>query len=232
MNDLFPGKKLFTRRDEHGTVLGQWVSSTLDWKAKVVCRPCNNGWMSHVESKHAKPAMTELIKLKPGTIIDKKRARSLAIFAFKTAIVFDHVARNRPPFFLRTVRHRFKEALDIPPTSVCMWMAASFAPRRGEVITVYHEGWLSPKNRIRIYVCTYAVGSLVFQVVAQRQQGFIPFGPIPGFDFLSVPFWPVQFVPVGLQWPPADVLRTNEDFESYASRWKTLSVAAPPPVTI
>jgi len=224
MDALFPGKKRFTRRDQHGNILNQWVSKSLDWKAKVVCRPCNNGWMSDIENKHAKPAMTDLIRLEPGIALTEARAHSLAIFAFKTAVVFDHVTRNRPPFFLRSVRHRFRETLAIPPTTVCMWMAASLAPRQGELLTCYTEGNLTPENRIKMYVYTYAVGHLVFQVAAQRQQGFVPFGPIAGFDYLSVPFWPLQFLPVGLQWPPTDVLRSNRAFEEYANRWRTLTV--------
>jgi hypothetical protein len=227
MNELFPGKKLFTRRDQQGNILGQWVSDSLNWKAKVVCKDCNNGWMSEVENIHAKPAMTALIHLKPNTILDTTRAKSLALFAFKTAVVFDHVSRNRPPFFSREVRHQFTETLDIPPETVGMWMAASFAPRGGEVLTAYHKGQLSTENCIKAYVCTYATGRLVFQVVAvsiQRQQGFRAFGPAAEFDSLSVPFWPLQTLPVGLRWPPGDVLRTNEDFEGYATRWKILKV--------
>jgi hypothetical protein len=99
MDDLFPGKKLFTKRDKEGNVLRQWVSHSLNWKAKVVCKTCNETWMSDIESKHAKPSMTDLIRLRWPLVIDEKRANSLAIFAFKTAVVFDHVARNRPPFF-------------------------------------------------------------------------------------------------------------------------------------
>jgi hypothetical protein len=227
MNELFPGKKLFTRRDKNGNILGQWVSDSLDWKAKVVCKCCNNGWMSNIESDHAKPAMTALIHLKPGTILDKRRAESLALFAFKTAVVFDHVSRNRPPFFPREVRHQFRETLAIPAT-VGMWMAASFAPRSGEVLTCYTKGNLTPKNNIETYICTYAVGRLVFQVVGvvlQSQQGLISFGPDAAeFESLSVPFWPLQSLPDGLRWPPIDVLRSRREFEEYAIRWKVLRV--------
>ncbi len=226
MNALFPGKKRFTRRDQHGNILQQWVSDNLNWKARVVCKPCNEGWMSKIENNHAKPAMTELIHLKPGTVLDKARAQSLAIFAFKTAVVFDHVSRNRPPFFSREVRHRFRETLAIPTTTVAMWMAASIAPRNGEVLTCYTKGNLTPKSDIETYVCTYAIGRLVFQVVGvvlPSKQG-LKFGPAAEFESLSVPFWPLQWLPVGLCWPPFDVLRTNRDFKDYAVRWKTLKV--------
>jgi hypothetical protein len=228
MNALFPGKKRFTRRDRHGNILRQWVSDDLSWKARVVCKPCNEGWMSNIESKHAEPAMAELIHLKPDTILDKTRAESLAIFAFKTAVVFDHVSRNRPPFFSREVRHRFRETLAIPATNVAMWMATSFAPRNGEVLTCYTKGKLTPRNDLETYVCTYAIGRLVFQVVGivlQSKQGLISFGPAAAeFESLSVPFWPLQSLPLGFRWPPIDVLRSSADFENYAIRWKDLRV--------
>jgi len=117
-----------------GTFYRQWVSDSLNWKAKVVCKTCNETWMSEIESKHAKPSMTDLIRLRWPLVIDEKRANSLAIFAFKTAVVFDHVARNRPPFFSRSARRQFRRHLAVPPM-VRMWMAASSGLRRGSVLT-------------------------------------------------------------------------------------------------
>lgn len=224
MDDLFPGKKLFSKRDKEGNVVKQWVSDSLNWKAKVVCKTCNETWMSDIESKHAKPSMTDLIRLRWPLVIDEKRANSLAIFAFKTAVVFDHIARNRPPFFPRSARRRFRRHLAIPPM-VRMWMAASSGLRRGSVLTGYFEGQLTPAHRSEMYACTYSVGNLVFQVVAQREHGFVgSISPIAGFERLSVPFWPLRFLPKNLQWPVGDVLRSDKAFEEYATRWKTLTV--------
>jgi hypothetical protein len=46
MNALFPGKKKYLNIIER-TI---WSSNALDWKAKVISEPCNNGWMSNIES--------------------------------------------------------------------------------------------------------------------------------------------------------------------------------------
>lgn len=180
--------------------------------------------MSDIEAQHAEPAMTGLIRLERSMVLDRKRVHSLALFAFKTAVVFDHIARNRPPFFLKEIRHRFRQDLSIPPMLVQMWMAASKGLRTGEVITFYSEGQIAKENLLKMYVCTYSVGNLVFQVVSQRQQGFTSFGPVPGHEYLSVPFWPLDDLLDNFNWPPSAILRSDDEFLDYATRWRTLSV--------
>jgi hypothetical protein len=213
------------RKNEKGEIVEQWFSEDLNWKAKVVCKPCNEGWMSNIEAQHAKPAMTDLITGGLDVPISESRARSVSLFAFKSAVVFDHVARTREPFFLRSIRHRFREALAVPHTTVQMWMAGFLLTGKGEVFTSYHEGNLSPSNHVRLYVCTYAIGHFVFQVVGQRQQGFTPFGPLDRrFDGSALPFFPTRMLPRGLTWPVADVLRTAQDLEDFALRWKDIRV--------
>lgn len=219
MNDLFPGEKRFTRKNEKGEIVGAWKSDTLDWKAKVVCETCNNTWMSDIEST-AKAAMSDLIRGESGMVISQSSADSIACFAFKTAVIFDHIQRNREPFFTRSVRHRFRASLAIP-TTVRMFMAGFLPAGKGHVHTCYHEGDFSV-GHIALYVCTYAVGHFVFQVVAQRQQGLTKFTLQPRiFESLGVEFWP--WIPGGVVWP-AHVLRTVDDFYSFSTRWRTLIV--------
>lgn len=220
MDELLPGKKKFTRWNEKGQIIGRWEAQHLDWTARVVCLNCNNTWMSDIESQHAKPAMTDLIVGKLDIPISESRARSLAVFAFKTAVIFDHIQRNRPPFFLSSSRHRFAKSLVIP-FGVSMWLSGFLPFGHGDVSTTYHEGQLSPTNRLKLYVCTYSVGHLALQVVAQRQQGFTPFLPQRGFAYLAIPFWPK--LRAGASWPPHDVLRTRSDFEGLATRWTNIT---------
>lgn len=224
MDALFPGKKRFKMKNEKGEVVHERITKGLDWTAKVVCADCNNTWMSAIENNHAKPAMTDLIRGKVDIPIDESRARSIALFAFKTAVVFDHIQRDQQPFFLRTIRHRFREARAIPPTTVKMWMAGFLPTARGEVHTFYSEGNLTPTNHLRLYVCTYAVGHFVFQVVADRQQGFVPFGPIADYSHIAIPFWPTSDLPRGFVWPPKAILRTVKDFDDFSERWRTINV--------
>src|SRR5271169_3869635 len=174
MDALFPGKKRFTVKNEKGEVTAQWDKPALDWKANVVCGRCNSTWMSKIENDHAKPALTDLILDKLDIPIAESRANSIALFAFKSAVVFNHLRPVADPFFPQSARHNFREVRAIPG-NVRMWMAGFLPVGKGEVQTVYHNGALPNGNRIRLYVCTYAVGHFVFQVLAARQGGFTPF---------------------------------------------------------
>jgi len=222
MNDLFPGKKRFTTKNEHGEIVADWSSDKLDWKARVVCEPCNNTWMSKIEGK-AKTAMSNFILGVSGPI-SQSCADSIALFGFKTAVIFDHIRRDREPFFGRSVRHGFRQSFAIP-ASVRMFIAG-FLPRgKGHVHTCYHEGALSATDRITLYVCTYAVGHFVFQVVGQKQQGFTSVTVQPReLRSFGVEFWP--WIPDGATWPPADVLQTVDDFDSFSNRWRNLTATS------
>jgi hypothetical protein len=56
ISKCLPGDKILTRTD-NGKV-SSWPASTINWTAKVVCEPCNNGWMSDLENDVAKPALS------------------------------------------------------------------------------------------------------------------------------------------------------------------------------
>lgn len=221
MGDFFPGKKRFTTKNEKGEIVREWSSDELDWKARVVCEPCNNTWMSDIEGR-AKSAMSNFILGKSGPI-SQSCADSIALFAFKTAVIFDHIRRDREPFFSPSVRHGFRESFAIP-ASVRMFMAG-FMPGKGHVHTCYHEGALSEADRFTLYVCTYAVGHFVFQVVGQNQQGYTRVTLEPReLQSYAIEFWP--WIPDGASWPPAQVLQTVADFDSFSSRWRVVTATS------
>ena len=177
--------------------------------------------MSQIESGHAQPALTDLILGKLDIPFTQARAASLALFAFKSGVIFDHIRRDRPPFFDRNSRHAFRESLTIPER-VNMWMAG-FAPMgRGEVFSMYHTGTMPNGAGLEMYVCTYSIGHFVFQVGAVRNdvQTFSP--QSEGFDYLSVPFWPR--LPDKLLWPLGDVLRSADQLQAFAERWRDVRV--------
>jgi hypothetical protein len=219
MGALFPGKKKYLDLIKRKN----WSSSELDWKAKVVCEPCNNGWMSEIERLHAKPAMADLIDGKLDIPIPQSRAKPIALFAFKTIVVLEHLNRSRAiRFFPRQVRYRFREKLEIPP-KVRMWMTGFLPKGQGRIFTSYHE--LPKPDSLELYVCTYGVGRLVFQVVAESKPTSLVFSPTAGFEHLAVPFWPD--IPGGFIWPPGAILETVKDFDLFATRWHRLHVSNP-----
>lgn len=221
MNEYFPGEKTFYIYDQHGKLAHQWSDSVLNWKARVVCKPCNEGWMSNIESQHAKPAMADLLMGKVDVPIDQSRARSLALFAFKAAVIFNHMRRNAEPFFTGTMRTRFRKSRIIP-SNVHMWLAG-FLPRgRGDVRTVYHDGTLPNGNYVEFYACSYAVGHLAFQVLGVKQHRQNRFTVNSGYEDLAIPFWPR--VPIGFVWPASRVLKSADEFGRFAERWNTVRV--------
>jgi hypothetical protein len=126
MRKLFKTKNFrFRQRDEEGKVVKEWRSPAIDLTAKVVCKSCNEGWMSSLERRHAKPALSDLILGNEVAALSQARANSVAIFAFKSAVIIDHMRREKP-FFRRSIRHRFAQTLIIPD-NIQMWLAGFFA---------------------------------------------------------------------------------------------------------
>jgi hypothetical protein len=172
--------------------------------------------MNEIEQNHAKPSMADLIVGKSDILVDQSRAHSIALFGFKTAIIFDSLARTREPFFDRSVRHGFRISLTIP-SNIRMWLTKFALPGRGEVSTTYLEGRPSDEERIEMYVCTYAVEYLVIQIIAFKQQGLL--GVSTKDNFTAVPFWPVVDT---FTWPPDEILRTVDDFAAFSDRWNNI----------
>jgi hypothetical protein len=48
--------------------------------------------MSELEDKHAKPAMKDLILSDSGVLLQAERLKSIANFAFKSAVIADHAS--------------------------------------------------------------------------------------------------------------------------------------------
>jgi hypothetical protein len=220
MGDLFPGRKRFTRKDEKGEIVGEWSSDKLDWKARVVCEPCNNTWMSDIENR-AKPVLCRFI-LGEARTISQQDADVIAPFALKTAVIFDHIRFDHAePFFGRSVRHVFKNERAIPAT-VRTFFGAYLPRGKGEVHSCYHDGVLRPNEQIKLYVCTYAAGHLVFQVVGQKQTGLTRVSLQPKtFRAFGVEFW-LWMLNCTAAWPPPDVLQDAEQFDSFSARWRNL----------
>ena len=143
-----------------------WPSVELDFQAKVVCGNCNNTWMSEIETKHAQPVITPMMVGHIGIPVDKTMAQSLAIFAFKTAIVADMSRRRKTPFFPRRIRHAFRTSFYIP-SSVFMWMAA-YVGRDSKInLEVgYLHGTPPSSYPSEYYIMTCAIGHFAFQVLA------------------------------------------------------------------
>jgi hypothetical protein len=121
MSKLFAKKIRFRQQNADGDVIRDWRSHEIDMTVKVVCKPCNEGWMSNLEQYHASPAMSDLIVGTTRFIPLQPRTHAIARFAFKTAVIVDAMRRDEM-FFPRSVRHHFAKSLKIP-RDVHMWFA-------------------------------------------------------------------------------------------------------------
>jgi len=220
MMDLFPGRRnaWFISGDAKERI--DFETDSMDWKARVVCANCNNTWMSDIERQHAKPALTPLITGEMDIPVDLSRAHSIALFAFKTAVVLDHSQRTRAPFFSKRQRYAFRLHRMIPG-NVNMWFCGIKDHRGGgQFKTAYLTGKPSTADESLMYACTCALGCFVFQVLAVKQVGNARFRPLGGFEGLGEPFFPA--IRRGYIWPLQFALDGVSQFELFADRWRNV----------
>lgn len=219
--DLFPGP--ISAHYGTGDKAKHFITGSMDWKAGVVCKRCNETWMSKIESEHAKPVLTPLVTGELSIPIGLKEAESIALFAFKTAVILDHANRKAEPFFSRRIRVAFKNHHSIPGF-VRMWMCPFAAHRStGQVTTVYHQGKSPAGNRFHMYTCTCGFGHFAFQVLAVNQLGTASFRSLAPFrEDLAVPFWPE--LPRNYIWPHRVALKTIDEFQAFAGRWRDIEL--------
>ena len=194
-----PGKYVVT--DQFGGPDAEMHTGTvgaMDMKIPVVCSACNNGWMSRLETEHAKPVLDPPLRYR-GVCFRRPEIESLAIFAFKTAVIADHAsARAGGPFFQPISRRRFKDSLIVPP-AVHIWHAALVTPRerKGVFRSHYAQATDSRYKNCEIFVMTWGITPILVQVLAVRWMGGTPqVEPLPNrftdnvFDEVESKFWP------------------------------------------
>jgi hypothetical protein len=216
MNALFPpGEITFQKVTLDGTTLKDWKATELNLKANVVCEPCNNNWMSDIEFKHAKPAMSDLILGKRVGEITPKRTRGIALFAFKTAVIANHMLPESEEFFEIAERYAFRESHRIPPT-VAMWLFGCEANIAGALRN--HNVTFSDEHgaALTLNVCTFSVGQFGFQLVSGKTDS------VPEVQSISMPRGlVVRFHPTLSErssWPRSVVLGW-QGFDDFHARW-------------
>lgn len=212
---LLPTKVTFQKVEQNGSVSRQWQTPGLDMKANVVCKKCNETWMSAIEVDHAKPAMSDLILGKPVAEITSVQAHSISLFAFKTAVVANHMLPEDEEFFDISQRYAFRESLSIPP-QVGMWFLGLAPEYRGgfRSTNVYFPDKAAPK--LTLNVCSFHVVQFGFQVVSVKSLAVTQIESLPTPDNLTVLFYPT--LRNGVSWPRKIVLGVG-GFDDFASRW-------------
>jgi hypothetical protein len=201
-----------------------WAARSLDLKAKVVCKKCNETWMSNLEGQ-AKVLLSSVIRDGLAVSLLPDNIAILAAFAFKCAVVCTSMNAKQEPFFTRAARERFRESLQIP-AEVRMWFSSFSGPQcvgtfSGEVVAPQRTNTMWDDHESFIF--TFAAGHLVLQVVSHRWADVRNRGkPLatlqqnPAWSELAIEFWPSGDRP--LCWPPPRFL-SGHDLDIFVHRW-------------
>jgi hypothetical protein len=192
---------------------GTFRSSRLDQRVNDVCERCNNGWMSDLENRYAKPVLTPMIlgSAKPLT------AEDLAVinaWAMKFAFACEFISRER--FYEQMERSRFMDTL-LPPDASHIWLARFVGDARAvaEVHTLkYHLQ--SPLGTCRAEVTTFAVGQLALQILTGRWPKSSAPTAAAEWERATVLTWPTPAPAV--RWPPPLYL-SDRELKAFCYRW-------------
>jgi hypothetical protein len=159
---------------------------------KWLCQPCNNGWMSRLESK-TKPIVESILDKKL-TTIDAAAQTTLGVWAVKTAMVLQALDPDLEWFYSEGEREQMRLSHSVPHhTSV--WIAKCVNHKNIYSAAKNH----STDDGVRAFSVTMAFGFLAFQVVTVKPpKTVLPHvkvtyevsdGP---WDQILVPVWPVS----------------------------------------
>jgi hypothetical protein len=117
---VLPGVGNFTHRldIDGGSPKFAYSARDMDFKAKIVCMSCNNGWMSGIEDRVI-PILTPLLNGEARELTSTEQ-RSVALWACKTAMVFAHAGGILPAGLKESCRWIYKH-LTPSPGSHC-WL--------------------------------------------------------------------------------------------------------------
>lgn len=221
----------FKTSDAEGTPL--WEQGTFDIEARVVCEPCNTGWMSDLEGVCG-PLLTDPMLYGADLTLSTSQQRTVALWAIKTAVVLeasrkDDVYKHLPEWHARWMpRTRDRgEGADPPPgISVVTFgrqleISASGTLPHFTVSRSVGIATREPPQDSKGYISTFMVGYMGFQIFGiNLQVGGTPsvrYGP--WVTERTTPLWPIV-TPTAV-WPPAIVMTTAEALR-FAEWWAGL----------
>ncbi len=221
------GPKLYTmvRKSKSGDVQ-TWHSRKLNSESKVVCAPCNNGWMSVLEGD-AKQVIQDMAVQCKHVTLRPRAIRTIVELAFLKAVVADHSHDNRDPFFSTAERQDFRKTRRLP-LGVQMWLG-SLVPQHGVFKSMYVTTPGHVRTQFEMNIFTYSLGHLVIQLTIPRwlgetEEAFM-MTPIlqqgPEWNEVSIPMFPINSA---LNPWPANAHMGRELIGVYAQRWKDLTM--------
>ena len=212
--------------DSGGSELESKTTQQINRKARVVCEPCNNGWMSVLTNETRSVAKDMIVRGSEIKLVPTDLS-TLAQFAFLKSVVIDHLAVGRQPFWPTSDRYAFRTKRLIP-AGVQVWISSYFHTHaEGHV----WSGYAQPKDAgfvgLEFHSFTYHTGCLVLQVMSKRwsklsrRREVVPtFRQNAYWDPVTVDIWPVYSLPI--KWPLPKVLGPLVLSPQFRDRWLTL----------
>jgi hypothetical protein len=191
---------------------------------KGPCIPCNNGWMSALESR-VRPILVPLMRGESRALA-KPQLSVIAQWAVKTALMYEYMRYTEEARYF-TAEHRtaLYKSLAIPPNT------RVFAARYvGDSATYQIGGQIPhfPGAKIRAHSSTIAIKQFAVQVFSFRwlpeHHGSRVLPSIPNDIWAEAQevVWPN---PRSMHWPPRLAL-DNTGFEAFAGRWRSARLSS------
>lgn len=171
ISGILPTTRYNNERTE-GEAENSWTTAKIDQTAKIVCKRCNETWMSDLENQ-VKDLLTPLIRDGKKTTLMREDMRLLSVYAFKQAVVGNYQSlRLMPePIFTRAERERFRQSLIVPP-DLRIWISSFRGRSRFSGLSDprYAKSTTDPAplNDLDIFSHTYVAGHLALQLMAYR----------------------------------------------------------------
>ena len=197
------------------------VFGTLKLGIRCVCRPCNNGWMSVIQNKHAKPIFTRLLE-EPSLTLDLNECRSLTLWLVMTSMVLE--ALNPPEYwrFSEYERCLFWHGERIPD-GLSIWIARWKNSHGPSVVGHLGAREGTPHKAV---VTTIGFGTLALQLA--KLNADIPLQSRPGpWDRCLVQVFPLQGNPICF--PPPMEIEGYSGFEEMELRFSPPGTDPGPP---
>lgn len=185
----------------------KWSTTRINIPVGVVCKTCNNGWMSELEAA-AKPILGRMASGER-LFLDTRMQSIISSWAVKTAMIFEFtLPEDVGAYYTREERSAFRREPHTPPgdttVEVLSYLGsqrASFAPGKIGIRTIAGRDWAPSR------VCLFTFDRMAWRVHSNRWKA------TTGNDYIV---WPHKHFGIALQvweptpdgvlWPPAHAL--------------------------
>lgn len=208
--------------ERHGNKVNIWQVYQPELSIRCVCKSCNNGWMSDLESQ-TKIYLQPLL-MGEKSVLDISGQTAIAVWSLKTAMVLEALDPPQKRIYTQQEREQLQK-LSVIPRRTSVWLATS----------VDKSLFLSTKNRhmsaeaineISGASITMAFSHVAIQVFTIRVPSYV--GPTTcvtanvrrgPWERATIKIWPNQPSPVA--WPPALALNSEVGLNALAERFST-----------